>query len=347
MAFPVWNAHMILRESDDMSTLTKRKPMERVRRASHSKKEKAPAVTGRRKMALIARNWQLYLFLLPATVYFIIFNYAPMYGVIAAFKKYNAGLGVWGSPWADPWYKNFAQFFDSAWAEITIRNTLILALYSFVVGSILPVLLALMINEVRSNVYKKIVQNATYVPYFVSTVVLVGMVNLFFSGSGAVNQIIMMFGGEKTYFLMKNGLFDDLYVWSGAWQGTGWGSIIYFAALSNASPELHEAAVIDGASRFQRIIHINIPVIMPTFIIMLIMGAGSLISVGAEKVLLMQTDLNLEVSEVINTYVYKVGLVKNNFSLSTAIGLLTNLINMVLLLTVNKISSKVSETSLW
>ncbi len=300
-----------------------------------------------KKWNKIIRNWQLYLFLLPAVVYFIIFNYAPMYGVLIAFKKYNPGAGIWGSPWADPWYKNFTDFFHSAWALTTIRNTLILAIYSFIVGTILPVVLALMINEVRSVAFKKIVQNATYIPYFVSTVVLVGMVNLFFGGSGVINQIIKLFGGQSILFLMKNSIFDDLYVWSGVWQGTGWGSIIYFAALSNASPELHEAAVIDGASRFQRIIHINIPVIVPTFIIMLIMGAGSLINVGAEKVLLMQTDMNLEVSEVINTYVYKVGLVKTNFSLSTAIGLLTNFINMALLLTVNKVSGTVSDTSLW
>lgn len=300
-----------------------------------------------RKLALIKRNWQLYLLILPAFIYFAVFCYAPMYGVQVAFKDYNAGLGIIGSPWAQPFYKWFKMFFDSAWFTTTLRNTIILSLYSFIVGSILPVLLALMINEVGNLRFKKLVQNFTYIPYFISTVVLVGMINLFFSSSGLVNQVYSLFGGTPIQFLLKDNLFDDLYVWSGVWQGTGWGSIIYLAALSNVSAEMYEAATIDGASRLQKVYHINIPALVPTIIIMMILGAGSIMNVSYEKVLLMQTDLNLKVSEVINTYIYKVGILRAQYNLSSAVGLFNNVVNLILLVIVNKISGKISETSLW
>ena len=299
------------------------------------------------KWILIRRNWQLYFFILPALVYFLVFCYAPMYGVQIAFKDYTGGAGITASPWAKPITKYFQLFFEGAWFSTTLKNTLTLSLYSFAVGSILPVVLALMVNELKSVRYQKIIQNATYIPNFISTVVLVGMINILFSRTGIINQIIQLFGHEPIYFLMKNSIFKHLYVWSGVWQGTGWGSIIYFAALSNVPMELYEAAIIDGATRLQRIIHINIPTLMPTFIIMLILGAGNIMNVSYEKVLLMQTDLNLKVSEVINTYVYKTGLLHAQFSLSSAVGLFNNVINLILLLLVNKISQKVSETSLW
>lgn len=300
-----------------------------------------------RKWVLIRRNWQLYLFILPAFAYFIVFCYAPMYGVQIAFKNYTGGAGITASPWAEPIYKYFQLFFEGAWFTTTLKNTLALSLYSFAVGSILPVLLALMINELKNIHFQKVIQNATYIPNFISTVVLVGMINILFSRTGIINQFIQLLGYKPVYFLMKDSIFRHLYVWSGVWQGTGWGSIIYFAALSNVPEELYEAAIIDGASRIQRIVHINIPTLMPTFIIMLILGAGTIMNVSYEKVLLMQTDLNLKVSEVINTYVYKVGLLHAQFSLSSAVGLFNNIINLILLLLVNKISRKVSETSLW
>ena len=301
------------------------------------------------KWLLVKRNWQLYLFVLPAALSFILFNYLPMYGVTISFKVFNLADGITGSPWADPWYKYFKMFFSSPWFFRTIKNTLVLSLYNLAISSVLPIVLALMINEIRNSAYKKIVQTATYLPYFISTVVLVGMINLFFSTStGIVNQVIELFGGSAYPFLNKEPVFKHLYVWSGVWQTTGWSSIIYFAALSNASPELHEAATIDGASRFQRIIHINIPAVIPTFIIMLILASGSIMSVSYQKVLLMQNDLNTLASEVINTYVYKVGIQKSQqYSYASAIGLFNNIVNLLLLITVNKISGKVSETSLW
>jgi len=301
------------------------------------------------KWTLVKRNWQLYLFVLPAAITFILFNYLPMYGVLISFKSYNMAAGIWDSPWAEPWYKYFKMFFSSPWFFRTIKNTLVLSLYGLIINSILPILLALMVNEVRNSFYKKIVQTATYIPYFISVVVLVGMVNLFFSTStGLVNQVIKMLGHEPISFLTSEPAFKHLYVWSGVWQGTGWGSIIYFAALSNVSPELHEAATIDGAGRLQRIIHINIPALIPTFIIMLILGSGSIMSVSYQKILLMQNDLNVLASEVIQTYVYKVGLRNSQqYSYASAIGLFNNVINLILLITVNKISAKVSDTSLW
>ena len=307
----------------------------------------AVGFAGTRKWKLVRKNWQLYLFVLPAVVSFALFSYAPMYGVQIAFKSYNPAFGIFGSPWADPWYRYFKLFFDSAWFTTTLKNTLVLSLYGFVTGSVLPLLLALMINEVRGLRFKKTVQTVTYIPYFVSTVVVVGMLNLMFGDTGVVNQMIQMTGCAPFQFLTSDAAFKHLYVWSGVWTGTGYGSIIYFAALSNVAPELHEAAVIDGANRLQRILHIDLPAVVPTFVILLIMGAGSIMNVSYEKVFLMQNAVNLQVSEVINTYVYKTGILHTQYSLSSAVGLFNNIINLVLLFIVNKIAGKVSETSLW
>ena len=266
-----------------------------------------------------------------------------MYGVIIAFKNYNAALGFFKSPWANPWYRYFKLFFDSAWFTTTLKNTLILSLYGFLLGNILPLLLALMINEVRKVAFKKVVQTVTYLPYFISTVVLVGLIKLMFDNTGVINYIF-----NTSYpFLTSDAAFPQLYVWSGAWVGTGYGAIVYFAALSNVNPELLEAATIDGANRFQKIIHVDLPAVIPTFVILLILGAGSIMNVSYEKVLLMQNNVNLGVSEVINTYVYKVGILHAQYSLSTAVGLFNNLINLLLLLITNRISKVVGETSLW
>jgi ABC-type polysaccharide transport system, permease component len=307
--------------------------------------EKKPKRSG--NWRLVKKNWQLYLFVLPALICFALFCYWPMYGVIIAFKDYNPALGFTASPWCDPWYKYFIQFFNSAWFTTVLQNTIVLALYSFVIGNILPLLLALMINEVHNKAYQRTVQMVTYIPYFISVVVLVGIIDQMFSDGGVVNQIFHIFGIPPFSFLQSDAAFKHLYVLSGAWTGTGYGSIIYFAALCNVSPELHEAAIIDGAGRFQRIWHIDIPAIMPTFITLLIIGAGELMNVSYEKVLLMQNPINLQVSEVINTYVYKCGILSDQTSFSTAVGLFNNVINLILLITVNKISKRVSETSLW
>lgn len=304
--------------------------------------------TGKFKsLILIKRNKVLYLFILPAFLYFLIFAYLPMYGVQIAFKDFVANLGFGGSPWAEPLFKHFITFFSSVNFKNILLNTLSISFYYLLASFPVPIILALLINEVKNTKFKKAVQNITYMPYFISTVVLVGMLQLFFARTGLVNNIFGIFGAEPTMFLMKDSIFNDMYVWSGVWQASGYGAVIYIAALAGVSPELHEAATIDGATRIQRIIHINLPAIMPTIVIMLIMGVGSIMNLSFEKVLLMQTDSNIMVSEVISTYVYKLGIQKAQFSLSSAVGLFNNIINLTLLVLVNKFSRKISETSLW
>lgn len=295
----------------------------------------------------IRRNWVLYLFILPAFLYFLIFAYVPMYGIQIAFKDFVATKGFSGSPWADPIWKHFQTFFSSVNFANIFRNTVGLSLYYILASFPVPIILALMVNEVKSTGFKKLVQNFSYMPYFISTVVLVGMVQLFLSRTGLFNQIRGLFGAEPMLFLQKDALFNDIYVWSGVWQVSGYSAVIYIAALTGVSPELHEAAIMDGATKLQRIWHVNLPAIMPTVVTMLIMSVGGIMNLSFEKVLLMQTDSNLMVSEVISTYVYKLGIQKAQFSLSSAVGLFNNLINVTLLIIVNKISAKVSETSLW
>ena len=296
---------------------------------------------------LIKRNRVLYLFILPAFLYFLIFAYVPMYGIQIAFKDFIATKGFAGSPWADPIWKHFLTFFSSINFGNVFRNTIGLSLYYILASFPAPIILALMVNEVKNTKFKKLVQNFTYMPYFISTVVLVGMVQLFLARTGLFNQIGAIFGADPVMFLQKDSLFNDIYVWSGVWQISGYSAVIYIAALSGVSPELHEAAIMDGATKMQRIIHVNLPAIMPTIVIMLIMSVGGIMNLSFEKVLLMQTDSNLMVSEVISTYVYKLGIQKAQYSLSSAVGLFNNLINVTLLVIVNKISAKLSETSLW
>lgn len=299
------------------------------------------------RLTLIRRNKVLYLFILPAFLYFLIFIYVPIYGVQIAFKDFVASKGFSGSSWAVPFYKHFKTFFSSVYFWDILRNTLGLSLYYIAASFPAAIILALMINEVKNVRFKKAVQNITYIPYFISTVVLVGMINLFFARSGLVNNIAGLFGAEPQLFLQKDALFDDLYVWSGVWQTTGYSSVIFIAALAGVDPALHEAATLDGATRLQRIIHVNIPAIMPTIVVMLIMTLGGIMNLSMEKILLMQNDTNLMVSEVIATYVYKLGIQKAQYSLSTAVGLFNNVINLLLLVSVNWFSRKVNETSLW
>ena len=307
----------------------------------------APNTPAKRYWRGVIKNWQLYVFLLPAFVYVLIFNYAPMYGVVMAFKQYSLRAGIWGSPWIDPIYKNFRLFFDGRMFADVLRNTVTLSLYGLIAGFPFPILLALMLNEVKSKRYMKFVQNVTYTPYFISTVVIVGMIRLFFTGTGIVNSIFARFGVAPVLFLNQAGYFPHMYIWSGIWQTVGYGSIIYFAALSGVPPELHEAAVIDGASRLRRIWHINLPHIRPTIVILLILDAGRIMNVGFEKIYLMQSSLNLAQSEVISTYIYKVGVTKQNFSIGAAVGLFNNVINMALLIIVNWVAGKIGETSLF
>jgi putative aldouronate transport system permease protein len=294
----------------------------------------------------ILRNWELYLMFLPVLVFFVIFHYLPMYGVQIAFRKFSATRGILGSPWRGFYY--FERFFNSYQFTQLIGNTLGISLYMLVVGFPAPILLALMMNELHSERFKRTVQTITYAPHFISTVVMCSMVILFLSpSSGIINKLIELLGGQPVYFMGKPEYFKTIYVLSGVWQNTGWGSIIYMAALSGVDPELHEAATIDGASRLQRVLHINLPSLMPTAIVLLILNAGGLMSVGFEKVFLLMNDLNRSSAEVISTFVYQRGLLDRDYSYASAIGLFNSVINLILLVLVNSISRKVSDTSLW
>ncbi|NSW91089.1 MAG: sugar ABC transporter permease [Firmicutes bacterium] len=299
-----------------------------------------------KKIKKMFNTYQLYLFILPSLTYFIVFHYAPMYGVQIAFKDFIATKGIWGSPWVG--MKHLNRFLNSYYFWILIKNTAGIALYSLVAGFPIPIILALMINEVRNKYFKKLVQTVTYAPHFISTVVMVGMILAFLSPStGIINQIIKSLGGEPISFMTKPELFKSIYVWSGIWQSSGWGSIIYLAALTTIDVQLHEAAIIDGASRLQRIWHINIPGIIPTIVILFILSAGGIMNVGFEKVFLMQNPLNMESSDVISTYVYRSGLLGAQFSFSAAVGLFNSVINFGLLILVNTIAKRIGETSLW
>ena len=283
--------------------------------------------------------------LLPAVILVIMFNYAPLYGLQIAFKNYKVSLGVGGSPWIG--LKNFTDFFQSYYFGTLLKNTLLLSLYTLVVGFPIPIIIALILNELKGN-FKKFTQTVLYAPHFISVVVLVSILNAMLSPSqGVVNTILEMFGMERNYFMANPEYFRHLYVWSGVWQGMGWGAIIYLAALSGVDPSLHEAADMDGATRVQKIIHINLPAIMPTIIIMLILRMGEIASVGYEKVYLMQNSMNVETAEVISTYVYKRGIINSNYSFSTAVDLFNNVVNVILVLIANEISKRVSETSLF
>ncbi len=297
-------------------------------------------------LQVLKRDMSLWMFCLPGIVLTFIFSYVPMYGIQLAFRRYNGRAGIWGSPWVGLYY--FQRFFESPYFESTIRNTLVLSLYGLIVSFPIPIILALMLNSFRHKRYRKVIQTVTYAPNFISTVVMCGMIILFLSPSvGVINNIMNFFGLDPLNFMAKKEYWRHIYVWTGVWQSTGWSSVIYFAALSGISPELHEAGRCDGATKLQLIRHIDLPSILPTATILLIMNCGSILSVGFEKAYLLQNNLNLTVSEIISTYVYKVGLINNDISYSTAIGLFNTLINLILLVAVNKAADKLSGNSLW
>ncbi|MHC1748606.1 MAG: ABC transporter permease [Cellulosilyticaceae bacterium] len=294
----------------------------------------------------IKKNFGLYLLILPAVILLVCFAYIPMYGVVIAFKDFKPALGIWGSKWVG--FDQFIKFFRSYQFNATIKNTLVLSLYGIVVTFPLPILFALIVNQMGAKRYKKIFQTVTYMPHFISTVVMVGILLLLLSPrSGLIGSIYGMLGRKAPNLLGSASAFSSLYVWSDVWQHTGWDSIIYIAALSAVDPSLYEAAIMDGASKWQKIRYIDIPMLMPTACTLLILRMGGLLGVGFEKVYLMQNDLNISASEVISTYVYKMGLLKNQYSFSAAVGLFNGVINFILLIVVNKISKKISDTSLW
>lgn len=298
------------------------------------------------------KTWQLYIFILIPFVYLFIFAYYPMFGIQIAFKNYSAAKGIWGSDWVG--MKHFITFFSSHQFKRVIVNTMRVSFYSIVTGFPLAIIFALFLNVIRNQRLKKFVQTVTYIPHFISVLVLVGILfQLFNPVTGVYGMVYRFFnesGGYPKDLFAKAGTFPHMYVWSGIWQQLGWSSIIYIAALAAVSPELHEAAEIDGATRLQRVWHVDLPTILPTASIMLILRFGSIMSVGYEKVYLMQNDLNLIQSEVISTYIYKVGLSSaTSFSYGTAIGLFNSIINCSMLIAVNYISKKINEggTSLW
>ena len=318
-----------------------------------TKNNPAPAKKPMTQKEIILKNikrvlacWELWLLILPGVVYIGIFSYGPMYGVQIAFKDFRPSLGIWGSEWVG--FKHFLRFFAFPDFWTYIRNTLIISIYSictFPTG----IIFALMINELRSQKFKKTVQMLTYAPHFISTVVVCSMVLLFFNTSyGLINNVRHFFGAENNIaFLEEAKYFRSLYIGSGVWQGLGWSTIIYLASLANVPPELIEAARIDGATRFQIVRYVNIPTIMPTITLLFIMNFGSVLSVGFEKIFLLQNAFNQSVSQVLSTYTYHIGLVGAQYSYSSAIGLWNTAVNILLLIIVNAIVAKVTEISLW
>ena len=291
-------------------------------------------------------NWQFWVIIAVPIIYAIIFAYIPMAGIVLAFQDFSIRKGIFGSEWVGLRY--FKQFLTSTSSVLVIRNTLILGIYSFLASFPVPILLAIGINEMRAKRYKKAVQMVTYAPYFISIVVLVGMMmQMMDLRSGIINVFIQKLGFSPINFFGDPKIFRHLYVWSGVWQSAGYASIIYLAALSGVSKELQEAAIVDGANRVKRILHVDIPAILPTIIIMLIFNCASIVSIGLDKVFLMQNSLNASVSEVISTFVYKVGVVNSNIGFSTAAGLFQSVVSFVLLVIVNRVCKKITENSLW
>lgn len=300
----------------------------------------------RKLLKNIRKNAGLYLMLAIPLAWYIIFKYVPMYGLQIAFRRFNPTLGITKSPWVGLIY--FKQFFDSYYFENILWNTISLSLFTMLIGFPMPIILALLINEIKNVKFKKVIQNITYMPNFLSVVVIVSMLTIFSNRDyGLFNKIRELFGLASVDFMSKPSYFQPLYVFSNVWQFMGFNAIIYIAALAGVDQELYEAASIDGASRMQKILHISIPCIMGTIIIMFIMRIGSLMSVGFEKAYLMQNSVNLSSSEIISTFIYKNGIQKGQFSYSTAVGLFNSIINFVLLVGANFVSKKTTKMSLW
>jgi len=293
------------------------------------------------------KHWEIYLFILPALIYLIIFNYVPIYGIQLAFKRFSPLQGIWGSSWVG--FTNFTKFFEGYFFERTIRNTISIAGYSIIAGLPFPILLALMLNEIKLVRFKKMVQTVSYAPYFISTVVMVGMLFLFLDPNHGISQrFFALFGLDRVDLINSNSSFQHVFVWSGIWQFTGFSSIIYLAALSSVDPQLHEAAMVDGATKLQRILHINLPSLKPTILMLFILSMGGIMSVAFEKVFLMQSPLNLDTSEVLSTYIYKLALGRTmDFGMSTAVNLFSSVVNALMLIIANQVSKLVARESLW
>jgi len=290
-------------------------------------------------------NKYVYIMAIPMIVFFILFSYVPMYGVTIAFKDFSPKLGIINSPWIG--FKHFKSFFNSIYFARTLKNTVLLSFYSLLWGFPAAIILALLLNEIRREKFKRVVQTVTYLPHFISLVVICGMLIDFTSTDGLINSILVNFGVEPVNWLTKPEWFRTIYIGSGVWQSIGWDSIIYLAALSGIDPSLYEAATVDGAGRWKQLLHITLPGIAPTIVIMLILNIGGLMSVGYEKIILLYNPMTWETSDVISSYVYRKGLIGADYSFSTAVGLLESAVGFVLLVLANKFSKKISEVSLW
>ncbi len=293
----------------------------------------------------ILRDWRLYVMLLPALIWLIVFCYVPMYGILMAFEDYRASKGILGSTWVH--LKHFKTWFSSNIFSNAFGNTLRISLKCLLIGFPVPIIFALMVNRLKNSWLKKTVQNITYIPNFISTVVLVGMMAIFFSPNGCINLIAKALGAKSTISYSNGAQFDMIYVLSGIWQAMGFNSIIFVAALSGVDPGIYEAAKLDGASTLKTIWHIDIPAILPTVMMMLILSIGSLLSVAHDKVLLMQTGTNIMYTEIISTYVYKTGVLFGQYSYTTAIGLFNAVINLILLVAANWLSKRTTDTSVF
>lgn len=293
----------------------------------------------------ILKHWQLYLLILPPLALLIIFKYVPMYGVQIAFRDYNPAVGIFSSRWIG--LENFTSFFQSFEFSRLLVNTITISFYSILAGFPIPIILAISLNEAKNRFFSKTVQMITYAPYFLSTVVMVAILNQFLSKVGLLNNLLNLLHLPAVDLMGYPWLFKSVYVWSGVWQTAGFNAVIYIAVLSGINQELYDAARIDGASSLQRIINIDVPSIMPTATILLILSSAQILNVGFEKIFLMQNPLNLSVSDVISTYVYRIGLLNAQYSYSAAIGLFNSVVSMLLLAAVNQVSRKFSETSLW
>lgn len=293
----------------------------------------------------IRKNKYLYMIFFLPILYYILFHYWPMYGITIAFKDYNIVRGISGSPWVG--FKHFEKFLTDPYFWKLVRNTLLINVYGLVWSFPAPIILALSLNELPNRGFKKFVQSVSYLPHFISTVVVCGMIVNFMAYDGIINQVLESLGIDRIHFLMLPEWFRTIYIGSGIWQGVGWGSIVYLAALSGIDEELYEAATIDGANRWKQMLHITLPGIKPTISIMLIMNLGRLLNIGYEKIILLYNGSTYETADVISTYVYRRGLLGSDFSYATAVNLFQNLIGLVLLITSNKISNKLSDTGLW
>lgn len=293
----------------------------------------------------IVKNKYIYMMAIPVILYYFIFQYGPMYGAIIAFKEYNPRQGILGSPWVG--LKNFYDFFSSVYFGRLLSNTLLISFYDLIFGFPAPIILALMLNEVRKNSFKRIVQTVTYMPHFISIMVVCGIVVDFTAKNGIINDFLSTMGFARVSLLLKPEMFRPIYVSSNIWQQVGWGSIVYLAALTSVDQELYEAARIDGAGRWKQTIHITLPGIMQTIVVMLILRIGAMMNVGFEKIILLYNPLTYQTGDVISSFVYRQGILQANYSYSTAIGLFNSLINFLLVVFFNKISKKISGSGLW